>query len=160
VTHEQGHAILDAIRPDFWDAPHFEVAAFHEAFGDLAAIAVALAQPALAERALAETKGDAARSNLVSRLAEELGEAVRDNYGPDAALPGALRDAVNSFAYTDPKGLPDDAPARSLSAEPHSFCRVITGACWDVLVAIFRAATDPDRSAALARACERMIALA
>src|SRR4029077_11902150 len=85
VTHEQGHAILDDIRPDLWDAPHFEVAAFHEAFGDLAAIAVALAQPALAERALAETKGDAARSNLVSRLAEELGEAVRDNYGPDAA---------------------------------------------------------------------------
>jgi len=160
VTHEQGHAILDAIRPDLWDAPHFEVAAFHEAFGDLAAIAVALAEPVLVEDALSETKGDAGRSNLVSRLAEELGEAVRDNYGPDAAPPGALRDAVNTFAYTDPKGLPDDAPARSLSAEPHSFCRVITGACWDVLVAIFRASTDPDRPAALARACERMSALA
>ena len=160
VTHEQGHAILDAIRPDLWDAPHFEVAAFHEAFGDLAAIAVALAEPVLAERALSETKDDAARSNLVSRLAEELGEAVRDNYGPDAAPPGALRDAVNTFAYADPKALPDDAPARSLSAEPHSFCRVITGACWDMLVAIFRASRDPNRPAALARACERMSALA
>lgn len=160
VTHEQGHAILDAIRPDLWDAPHFEVAAFHEAFGDLAAIVVALAEPALAERTLSETKGDAARTNLVSRLAEELGEAVRDKYGADAAPPGALRDAVNAFAYTDPKGLPDDAPAQSLSAEPHSFCRVITGACWDVLVAIFRASPDPDRPAALARACERMAALA
>lgn len=160
VTHEQGHAILDALRPDLWDAPHFEVAAFHEAFGDLAAIAVALAEPALAESALSETKGDAARTNLVSRLAEELGEAVRDNYGPDAAPPGALRDAVNGFAYTDPKGLPDDAPAQSLSAEPHSFCRVITGACWDVLVTIFRATAGADRPAALARACERMSALA
>jgi hypothetical protein len=159
VTHEQGHAILDAIRPDLWDAPHFEAAAFHEAFGDLAAIFVALAESALDERALAETKGDVSRSNLVSRLAEELGEAVRDNYGPDAAPPGALRDAVNAFEYTDPKGLPDDAPAQSLSAEPHSFCRVITGACWDVLVAIFRATEGSDRPAALAHACERTAAI-
>ncbi len=160
VTHEQGHAILDAIRPDLWDAPHFEVAAFHEAFGDLAATFVALAEPELAERALSETKGDAARSNLVSRLAEELGAAVRDRWGADAALPGALRDSVNTFAYVDPKGLPDSAPARSLSAEPHSFCRVMTGACWDVLVAIFRAGAGPDRAAALSRAAERTAAIA
>ena len=160
VTHEQGHAILDAIRPDLWDAPHFEVAAFHEAFGDLAAIFVALAEPALAGRALAETKGDAGRSNLVSRLAEELGAAVRDRWGPDAAPPGALRDAVNTFAYVDPKDLPDTAPAQSLSAEAHSFCRVMTGACWDVLVAIFHATTDPDRSAALAHAGEQTALLA
>ena len=160
VTHEQGHAILDAIRPDLWDAPHFEVAAFHEAFGDLAAIFVALAEPALAGRTLEETKGDPARSSLVSRLAEELGAAVRDRWGADAALPGALRDAVNTFTYTDPKGLPDSAPARSLSAEPHSFCRVLTGACWDVLVAIFRATAGGDRAAALARAGEQTAALA
>jgi hypothetical protein len=160
VTHEQGHAILDAIRPDLWDAPHFEVAAFHEAFGDLAAIFVALAEPVLADRALKETRGDPARSNLVSRLAEELGAAVRVRWGADAALPGALRDAVNTFTYTDPKGLPDMAPAQSLSAEPHSFCRVLTGACWDVLVAIFRATAGPDRSAALVRACERTAVLA
>ncbi len=156
VTHEQGHAILDAIRPDLWDAPHFEVAAFHEAFGDLAAIFVALAEPELADRALAETKGNPGRSNLVSRLAEELGAAVRTRWGPDAAPSGALRDAVNDFAYTDPKGLPDEAPAQSLSAEPHSFCRVMTGACWDVLVTIFRATPGPDRSLALESACERL----
>ena len=149
-THEQGHAILDAIRPDLWDAPHFEVAAFHEGFGDLAAIFVALAEPRARRR---RRRRDAAtipsRSNLVSRLAEELGAAVRDAYGPDAALPDALRDAVNAFRYTDPQGLPDDAPATALSAEPHSFCRVMTGACWDVLVAIFRAAPGKDRAAAL-----------
>src|SRR5262247_3863818 len=34
VNHEQGHALLDAVRPDFWDAPFAEVAAFHESFGD------------------------------------------------------------------------------------------------------------------------------
>ena len=154
-THEQGHAILDALRPDLWNAPHFEVAAFHEAFGDLAAIFVALAEPVLDADVVAATRADPSRSNLVSRLAEELGAAVRDNYGPDAAPRGALRDAVNAFRYQDPKTLPDSAPASALSAEPHSFCRVMTGAAWDLLVALFRAAPGKDRAAALAGAAER-----
>jgi hypothetical protein len=154
-THEQGHAILDAMRPDLWDAPHFEVAAFHEAFGDLAAIFGALTEPVLDTDVIGATLDDPARSNLVSRLAEQLGAAVRDADGPDAALPGALRDAVNTFRYADPKTLPDDAPARSLSAEPHSFCRIMTGACWDAIVAIFRATPATDRAAALSDAADR-----
>ena len=160
VTHEQGHAILDAVRPDLWDAPHFEVAAFHEAFGDLAAIFVALAEPELAAAVDRQTRGDPARSNLVSRLAEEMGAAVRDKYGGDAALPDALRDAVNTFTYTDPKELPDSAPAGSLSAEPHSFCRVMTGACWDILIRIFRENTDASRAEALGAAAEKTARLA
>jgi hypothetical protein len=154
-THEQGHAILDAMRPDLWDAPHFEVAAFHEAFGDLAAIFGALTEPVLDADVIGVTRDDPARSNLVSRLAEQLGAALRDAYGPTAALPGALRDAVNTFRYVDPKTLPDDAPARSLSAEPHSFCRIMTGACWDALVAIFHATPGTDRAAALSDAADR-----
>jgi hypothetical protein len=154
-THEQGHAILDAMRPDLWDAPHFEVSAFHEAFGDLSAIFGALTEPVLDTDVIGATSDAPARSNLVSRLAEQLGAAVRDAYGPDAALPGALRDAVNTFRYVDPKTLPDDAPARSLSAEPHSFCRIMTGACWDALVAIFDATPGTDRAAALSDAADR-----
>jgi hypothetical protein len=160
VTHEQGHAILDALRPDLWDAPHFEVAAFHEAFGDLAAISVALATPLLVNEVDAETHGEPGRSNLVSRLAEELGAAVRDRYGADAALPGSLRDAVNDFRYVDPKTLPDSAPARALAAEPHSFCRVMTGACWEVLVTAFREAHNPNRVEALSGAARTMARLA
>ncbi|HSB35687.1 MAG TPA: hypothetical protein VLH41_02350 [Thermoanaerobaculia bacterium] len=152
VTHEQGHAILDAARPDLWDAPHFEVAAFHEAFGDLAAILVALAEPALAESVFAETRGELSRSNLVSRLAEELGAAIRNRYGPDAALPRSLRDAVNEFRYVDPATLPDAAPARELSAEPHSFCRVMTGGLWDALVVLFHSSSFPTPTASLSAA--------
>ncbi|HTR03546.1 MAG TPA: hypothetical protein VMN82_10160 [Thermoanaerobaculia bacterium] len=156
AVHEQGHAVLDAIRPDLWDAPHFEVAAFHEAFGDLSSIFVALTEPALDAVVVGTTRGDPARSNLVSRLAEELGRAVRDDDGPEAAPPGALRDAVNRFLYQDPKTLPDSAPAKELSAEPHAFCRVMTGACWDVLVAVFRETPGTDRAAALAAASEKV----
>lgn len=160
VTHEQGHAVLDALRPDLWDAPHFEVAAFHEAFGDLAAISVALATPRLADAVDAQTRGDPARSNLVSRLAEELGGAVRDRYGDDAAPPGSLRDAVNDFRYVDPKTLPDSAPDRRLAAEPHSFSRVMTGACWQILVTIFRETQNPHRPEALATAARTLSLLA
>lgn len=156
VTHEQGHAVLDSLRPDLWDAPHFEVAAFHEAFGDLSAISVALATPRLAGEVDTETQGDPSRSNLVSRLAEELGAAVRDKYGPDAAPAGALRDAVNDFRYADPKSLPDDAPDRELSAEPHSFSRVMTGTCWQLLVTIFRETQNPNRAEALATAARTL----
>lgn len=149
VTHEQGHAVLDSIRPDLWDAPHFEIAAFHEGFGDLAAILVALDDTELARAALEETKGSLDHSNLVSRLAEELAAAVIAKYGPDAALPDALRDAVNSFSYVPPKSLPDEGPADALSREPHSFSRVMTGACWDVLVRLSVAGNGSDRLAAL-----------
>ncbi|HEX9150265.1 MAG TPA: hypothetical protein VF958_13985 [Thermoanaerobaculia bacterium] len=137
VTHEQGHAVLDSIRPDLWDAPHFEVAAFHEAFGDVAAILVALEEKELVGDVLEETGGAIDHSNLVSRLAEELGAAVAARYGPGAALPDALRDAVNAFRYRAPRSLPEDAPAGDLSREPHSFSRVVTGVCWDVLVRLY-----------------------
>ncbi|HEY3171331.1 MAG TPA: hypothetical protein VGK86_02035 [Thermoanaerobaculia bacterium] len=156
VTHEQGHAVLDSIRPDLWDAPHFEVAAFHEGFGDLAAILVALDETELASAALEETKGSLDHSNLVSRLAEELAAAVIAKYGPDAALPDALRDAVNSFSYIAPKSLPDEGPADALSREPHSFSRVVTGACWDVLVRLSLAGNGSDRLAALQKASQEV----
>ena len=46
-----------------------------------------------------------------------------------------------------------------LSAEPHSFCRVMTGTCWDVLVALFRETQNPDRAAALATAATELSSL-
>jgi hypothetical protein len=108
----------------------------------------------LARAALEETKGSLDHSNLVSRLAEELAAAVVARYGPDAALPDALRDAVNSFSYIPPKSLPDEGPADALSREPHSFSRVVTGACWDVLVRLSVAGNGSDRLAALRQASQ------
>lgn len=140
VAHEHGHAVLDSVRPDLWDAPHFEVAAFHEAFGDVASILLAFDEPVLARAVLEETRGQLARSNLVSRVAEELASAARARFGPGVALPGALRDAVNGFHWQLPETLPSSAPAEEVSAEPHSFCRVLTGAWWDALVALYDAA--------------------
>jgi hypothetical protein len=38
VSHETGHALLDSIRPDFWNVQSYEVWALHESFGDIISI--------------------------------------------------------------------------------------------------------------------------
>jgi hypothetical protein len=126
ISHELGHAVLDAVRPQLWDAMSHEVAAFHESFGDMSAILVALQQPAVREEVLAETGGSLYRSSHLSRVAEQLGWGQRQRQ-PCAAEPDALRNAVNCFAYQRPTTLPVTAPAVLLSSLPHSFSRVFTG---------------------------------
>jgi len=137
VCHEEGHAILDAVRPELFDAGSIEAAAFHESFGDMSAILVALQLPTLRSGVLVETGGDLSRNSRLSRLAEQLGWAIRQ-FAPDAVDPDCLRNASNSFFYTNPEALPSDAPAASLSSEPHSFSRVFTGAFLEALAGGFR----------------------
>jgi hypothetical protein len=137
VCHEQGHAILDALRPELFDAGTIEAAAFHESFGDMAALLVALQLPTMLTAVLAETNGDLGRNSRLSRLAEQLGWAIRQ-IQPDAVDADCLRNAVNSFVYTNPEALPASAPARQLSSEPHSFSRVFTAAFLEALAGGYR----------------------
>ena len=75
------------------------------------------------------------KSNLVSKLAEALGRALYDNYGPGSVSdPTRLRDANNSFRYATPDRLSPSAPDNRLAAEPHSFSRIFTGAFYDTLI--------------------------
>ena len=126
VSHELGHAVLDAVRPQLWDAMSHEVAAFHESFGDMSAILVALQQPAVRAEVLAETGGSLYRSSRLSRVAEQLGWGQRQRQ-PCAAETDCLRNAVNCFSYQRPTTLPVTSPAVLLSSLPHSFSRVFTG---------------------------------
>ncbi|MCC7464355.1 MAG: hypothetical protein IT480_18075 [Gammaproteobacteria bacterium] len=127
LCHEMGHAILDSVKPQLWDAASLEVAAFHESFGDMSSILCALQLPSLRRAVLADTGGRLYRASRLSRLAEQLGAAVRAQH-PDAVDPDCLRNAVNTFIYQDPLTLPYSAPAAQLSAESHSFSRVFTAA--------------------------------
>src|SRR5947209_18569015 len=109
VCHELGHAILDSLKPQLFDAASIEVAAFHESFGDMSAILSALQLPSLREGVLAETGGVLRRASRLSRLAEQLGWAIRQSV-PSAVEPDCLRNAVNTFFYRDPDTLPTMAP--------------------------------------------------
>jgi len=132
LCHELGHAVLDALRPELWDAMSVEVAAFHESFGDLSALLAGLQLPSLRRAVLSETGARIGRSSRLSRLAEQLGWALRQIL-PGSAEPDCLRNAVNPFFYRAPETLPPSGPASSLTAEPHSFSRVFTGGWFEAL---------------------------
>lgn len=148
ACHELGHAILDALKPQLWDAMSAEVAAFHESFGDMSAMLSALQLKSVRDAVLAETSGKLDRSSRLSRLAEQLGWAIRQAH-PDAVDRDCLRNASNSFFYADPMGLPPFAPATQLSSEPHSFSRVFTGAFLEILAGMFRTQTKRNEAALL-----------
>ena len=137
ACHETGHAVLDAIRPQLFNAMSIESAAFHESFGDMSALLTALQVPSFRPQVLQDTGGALNRSSRFSRLAEQLGAAIRVQH-PDAVDPDCLRNASNSFTYRDPSTLPHMAPASQLSSEPHSFSRVFTAAFLDALAGIFK----------------------
>ncbi len=158
VAHECGHAVLDAHHPDYWDSLLAETGAFHEAFGDMSAMLVTLADPSVRAAILAENGGDLKKSNAVSRLAEQLALGLFDAGYADAVVSAnALRDAVNTFKYKNPDTLPGRAPASKLSSESHSFSRVFSGAFYDLLAGIYtqvrqaNAALKPDAALAQAR---------
>jgi hypothetical protein len=143
VCHEMGHAILDSLKPLLWDAGSQEAAAFHESFADCSAILSDLQLPSLRTAILADTGGHLYRSSRLSRLAEQLGAAIRAQ-APDAVDSDCLRNAVNSFNYADPSTLPGRAPASQLSSEPHSFSRLFTGAFFEALAGMLGVhAADP-----------------
>ncbi|HEY0167535.1 MAG TPA: hypothetical protein VGB75_10885 [Jatrophihabitans sp.] len=145
LCHETGHAVLDAIRPQLWDAASAEVAAFHESFADISALLSALQLDQMRVAVLAETNGHLARSSRLSRVAEQLGWAIRQ-ISPTSVDRDCLRNAANHFFYRDPVMLPPDAPAAELSSAPHSFSRVFTGAFLRALAGIFRAQQNRDES--------------
>jgi hypothetical protein len=138
VCHELGHAILDAVKPELWDAASIEVAAFHEAFGDISSVLSALQLPSLRQFVLEQTGGELNANSRLSQQARQLGWASRLQDGAGAADSDSLRNLANHFFYQDPADLPPLAPASELSSEAHSFSRVFSGAFLDVLAQMFK----------------------
>jgi hypothetical protein len=132
ICHELGHAVLDAIRPQLFHVASIEAAAFHESFGDISAILCALQLKSVVQSVIDQTGGRLYHSTFLSRVAEELGWAIRQ-IRPQNVEADCLRNAVNSFFYRDPMTLPTTAPASALSSAPHSFSRVFTAAFFDAL---------------------------
>ena len=137
ICHECGHAVLDALRPDLWSSGYDEVAAFHESFGDLSSIFSLLQLDFIRSDLIATTGGRLYQNSRVSRVAEQLGFAIRQ-HSPGKAEADCLRNAFNNFTlFEDTASLPVSAPASELSREPHSLCRVFTSAIFEVLAGAF-----------------------
>ena len=136
ISHELGHAVLDALRPQLWDVASVEAAAFHESFGDISALLAALQLRSFRQGVLEATGGRLYRVSRLSRLAEQLGWAIRQTR-PDLVDADCLRNAVNSLFYHDPATLPPAGPAGTLTSEPHSFSRVFTAGFFQSLAGMY-----------------------
>lgn len=151
VAHELGHALLDAMRPDFWDVLDLEIWSFHEAFSDITAVFNLMNHDSVIESVLVETGGDLRKSNAASRLAEQVGMLLKSVTKNPNYLGTALRDpATELFKYVDPSTLPEDAENNRLAAECHSFGRVFSAAWYNAFVKVYELvlAREKNRSAA------------
>jgi len=138
VAHELGHALLDTYRPDTWSAASLEVWSFHEAFADLTAVLNIMSYEVVLKKAIAQTGGNLRKPNVISNLAEQVGNAIF-KFSPknSGRSSNCLRSAVNNFNYVNPGSLPKNAPHNKLAAECHSFGRVFLGAYYDIMVGIY-----------------------
>jgi len=147
VAHELGHAILDAYRPDLWNAASIEIWAFHEAFGDMLALISLLQHKEIITHLINENGGDLRQPNIISGIAEGFSQLVNKS--------SSLRSSINSFKYIDPQILPRKASEKNLGREPHSFSRIFLGAFYDILVMIYETelqkGSSPSRALGIAR---------
>jgi hypothetical protein len=144
VSHECGHALLDAVRPELWDSNFPEPNAFHEAFGDCIALLTALSDRDT-RKALLEQDPKLAKVNFVETLIESLANGLRD-FDPthNGAKP---RHGRNTYRWAIPGTLPDDGGPGVLINEIHSFGQVFVGCFYDVIRNIFAQSAKKDAKA-------------
>jgi hypothetical protein len=140
VSHEAGHAILDAVRPNYFSrvgGP--ETGAFHEAFGDVLAFLMTLDDDAAVDKLVEATGGDLkSKRNFLSDMGEDFGQALGRGTG-------GIRNSFNEFTYKDPATLPERGSETELGHEVHDFSRLWSGAFYDVLDGI----ADANREAGM-----------
>ncbi|WP_247408869.1 serine protease [Bradyrhizobium sp. 76] len=119
VNHEFGHALLDGLRPHFYESVDAQTAAFHEFFGDLTAIVMAFRNNAFRKVVLKESNGDLNTAQLLAGLARQFGEATSNS--------PYLRSALNDQTMEKLKG----------KLEPHALSEVMTATMFDILRGVF-----------------------
>jgi len=134
--HEAGHAILDAVRPGYLQSWSPDPGGFHESFGDVLALFIALKNDAVLDKVVQQTRGDLSRPNVAAALGEELGSAINHVSGKNVTGGNWTRNALNRFTWKDPKSLPESGGPDTLTAQAHNYSRLWTGAFYDVVKGI------------------------
>jgi len=115
INHEFGHAILDGIRPYFYESTLVETAAFHEFTGDLTAILMVMRNNKFRKGLAEGTNRDLKAASALNSIAEQFGSMIDEK--------PYLRTAVNNLTMekvTDEDG-------------PHTMSEVLTGTMFDIL---------------------------
>ncbi len=146
VSHEAAHAILDGLRDLYNESFSLGPLAFHESFGDITAMLVAMHDDSLIRRLLEWTEGNIRRDNFVATVAEQLTFALKNNQTVDYFTGPTvyLRNAINDLVYRPFSELnfhPKD-PETELGLQAHNYSRLFTGAFYDVFAGIYEQLND------------------
>ncbi len=126
VSHELGHAILDALKPSLWASNHPQTGGLHESFGDLLVLFTLLAQLDMCEAIIAETKGNLHNKTFFTVIAEQMGQNIyRNSVG--------LRNIDN------------DITLEKVDSEVHAMSLVFTGAMYNILSDMFDYSKDLEK---------------
>jgi hypothetical protein len=142
VVHETAHALLDALRSEFYTPTNPDVLGFHEGFADLIALFQHFSYPHVVEQAIRESRGMLSHATLLSDLAKEFGYARSS-----PRHPSSLRSAVDVEGLT---GFDSDAslargrPPQAYRAnmEAHDLGSILVSAVFEAFVTIFRRKTE------------------
>lgn len=131
VTHETGHAILDGIRPYYYEISSAQTAAFHEFLADLTAILSALRNNNVRHAVAEISDGNIWRNEVIADLAEQFAQdEVKKTY--EDAQRYYLRTARNEKTMKDIEN----------KWEPHDCSEVLTGAMFEILARITKLHMD------------------
>lgn len=140
VAHEAAHAVLDGLRDLYNESFGLGPSAFHESFGDMTAMLVALHDDSLVRRLLEWTGGDLLLDNFVATVAEQLTQALmQDNVPYLRGHTVYLRNAINSLRkrpFNELTYAPND-PEMELGRQAHNYSRLFSGAFYDILTGIY-----------------------
>lgn len=133
VSHEAAHAILDGVRDLYNESFGLGPTAFHESFGDMTAMLVALHDDSLIRRLLDWTKGNLRLDNFVASVAEQL-TGLLLNKASMRTQTVYLRNAINDLRakpFSDLIYTPFE-PEFELGLQSHNYSRLFTGAFYDI----------------------------
>lgn len=123
IAHEAGHAILDSIAPDLYNAVTPQSLALHEAIADITALLMAFESHTLRQAVLDYTRGSIENSTAFSAIGEEFGY----NLDPQNHA-SCLRSLLNENNLK--KGDPDCVNRY----QPHELSTVLSGALYRIMV--------------------------
>jgi hypothetical protein len=130
VSHETGHAIVDGIAPDLFNAQQTQGLAIHESIADLTALLMAISSKPLREAVLKETNGNLKDSTDFSTIAEDWNEELKEENEEPKEGNRQLRNLLNE------KSLDPESENCIKSNECHELSEVLSGALYKVFIKI------------------------
>jgi hypothetical protein len=157
IAHETTHAIIDGIRAYFMEPTNIDVAAFHEAFADLAALFRHFSHKETLLDTLQKTGGSlydlhlrttasevsddsgAGDGKAGPRIQADIAEAnpligLANQFGQASGMHGSLRSAI---------GTPPNSRDIETTTEPHSRGSILVAAVFDAFFTVYLARAAP-----------------